>query len=29
MIANLDDNVRQPFEMHYEGFKYQEIAEKI
>ncbi len=29
MIANLDDSIRIPFEMHYAGFKYQEIADKF
>ena len=28
MIAKLDDVIRVPFMMHYEGFKYQEIADK-
>lgn len=28
LIANLDDDIRIPFLMHYEGFKYQEIADK-
>ena len=29
MIENLDDSIRTPFEMHFLGFKYQEIAEKL
>ena len=29
MIAGLDDSVRIPFEMHYLGYKYQEIAEEL
>lgn len=29
MISKLDDSIRIPFIMHYEGFKYQEIAEKF
>ena len=29
MIKNLDDSTRVPFEMHYVGFKYQEIADKL
>ena len=29
MIATLDDSVRIPFEMHHDGFKYQEIADKF
>ena len=29
MIAKLDDVIRVPFMMHYEGFKYQEIADKL
>lgn len=28
-IDSLDDDFRLPFKMHYEGFKYQEIAEKL
>ena len=28
MIEDLDDSMRIPFNMHFEGFKYQEIAEK-
>jgi RNA polymerase sigma-70 factor (ECF subfamily) len=28
MIAKLDDVIRVPFMMHYEGYKYQEIADK-
>ncbi len=27
MIADLDENIRVPFIMHYEGYKYQEIAD--
>lgn len=29
MIAQLDDGVRIPFLMHYEGYKYQEIADEM
>ncbi len=29
MIENLDDSLRVPFEMHYIGYKYQEIADKL
>ncbi len=29
MIKNLDVSTRVPFEMHYVGFKYQEIADKL
>ena len=29
MIDNLEDGIRIPFMMHYEGFKYQEIAEEL
>ncbi len=29
MIANLDDGIKIPFMMHYEGYKYQEIAEEL
>jgi RNA polymerase sigma-70 factor (ECF subfamily) len=29
MIDRLDDNLRVPFEMHYVGYKYQEIADKL
>ena len=29
MIENLDENIRLPFMMHFEGFKYQEIAEEL
>ncbi|MBL7803426.1 MAG: RNA polymerase sigma factor [Saprospiraceae bacterium] len=29
MIADLDDSIRIPFLMHYEGFKYQEIADEL
>ena len=29
LIENLDDSVRIPFMMHYQGFKYQEIAEYL
>jgi RNA polymerase sigma-70 factor (ECF subfamily) len=29
MIENLEDSMRVPFEMHFEGFKYQEIADEL
>ncbi len=29
MIARLDDSTRIPFLMHYEGYKYQEIADEL
>ncbi len=29
MIDELDDSIRVPFLMHYQGFKYQEIAEHL
>ncbi len=29
MISGLDDSTRVPFMMHYQGFKYQEIADKL
>ena len=29
MVEHLDDGLRIPFVMHYEGFKYQEIAEEM
>jgi len=29
MVENLDDSTRIPFEMHYNGFKYQEIADTL
>jgi RNA polymerase sigma-70 factor (ECF subfamily) len=29
MIERLDDSIKVPFMMHYEGFKYQEIADKL
>ncbi len=29
MIAALEDNIRVPFLMHFEGYKYQEIADKF
>ncbi len=29
MVEILDDNVRIPFLMHFEGFKYQEIADEL
>ncbi|RMD70952.1 MAG: RNA polymerase sigma factor, partial [Bacteroidetes bacterium] len=29
MIDELDDNLRLPFMMHYEGYKYQEIADEL
>jgi RNA polymerase sigma-70 factor (ECF subfamily) len=28
-IANLDEEYKKPFEMHFEGFKYKEIAEQL
>ena len=28
-IANLDEEYKAPFEMHFQGFKYKEIAEKL
>lgn len=28
-INNLDDSIRIPFVMHYQGFKYQEIADEL
>ena len=28
LIDLLDDNLREPFRMHFTGYKYQEIAEK-
>jgi|SRR5690554_925046 len=28
-LSILEDEYREPFEMHYEGFKYKEIAEKL
>ncbi|MEZ5048320.1 MAG: sigma factor-like helix-turn-helix DNA-binding protein [Saprospiraceae bacterium] len=29
MIDELDDSIREPFMMHYSGFKYQEIADEL
>ena len=29
MIEGLEDGIKIPFVMHYEGFKYQEIADKL
>ena len=29
MIDSLDEGIRVPFQMHYEGFKYQEIADEL
>lgn len=29
MVSGLDDSIRVPFVMHFEGFKYQEIAEDL
>lgn len=29
ILDNLDESIRVPFLMHFEGFKYQEIAEKL
>lgn len=29
MVDKLEDNIRIPFLMHYQGFKYQEIADKF
>lgn len=29
MIKNLDESIRVPFEMHYVGYKYQEIADHL
>ncbi len=29
MVENLDDSIRIPFVMHYQGFKYQEIADHL
>ena len=29
MLSALDDGIRVPFEMHFEGFKYQEIADEL
>jgi RNA polymerase sigma-70 factor (ECF subfamily) len=29
MVENLDDSIRIPFLMHFEGFKYQEIADEL
>lgn len=29
MVESLDDSIKKPFEMHFEGFKYQEIADTL
>ncbi len=29
MVSSLDDSIRVPFLMHFEGFKYQEIADEL
>ena len=29
MVDELDDNIRTPFEMYFEGYKYQEIADHL
>ncbi len=29
MIEDLDENIKRPFLMHFEGFKYQEIADEL
>lgn len=29
MLSSLDDSIRVPFMMHFEGFKYQEIADEL
>lgn len=29
MVANLEENLRIPFLMHYQGYKYQEIADNL
>jgi RNA polymerase sigma-70 factor, ECF subfamily len=29
MVNKLEDSIRVPFEMHYDGFKYQEIADEL
>jgi RNA polymerase sigma-70 factor, ECF subfamily len=29
MVAHLDDSIRVPFMMHFEGYKYQEIADDL
>jgi len=29
MITDLEDSIRIPFQMHYEGYKYQEIADQL
>lgn len=29
MVSGLDDSIRVPFMMHFEGFKYQEIADEL
>ena len=29
MIKNMDESIKVPFEMHFAGFKYQEIADQL
>ncbi|MFN5089620.1 MAG: RNA polymerase sigma factor, partial [Bacteroidota bacterium] len=29
LIESLDDSIKVPFMMHYQGFKYQEIADQL
>jgi len=29
MVASLDDSIKKPFLMHFDGFKYQEIADEL
>ena len=29
MVSGLDDSIRIPFTMHFEGYKYQEIADDL
>jgi RNA polymerase sigma-70 factor (ECF subfamily) len=29
MVESLDDNIKLPFKMHFEGFKYQEISDEL
>ena len=29
MVESLDDNIKLPFKMHFDGFKYQEISEEL
>jgi len=29
MINDLDDGLKIPFQLHYEGYKYQEISEQL